>query len=36
MKSDTDPSGLKGNSCENAYYAMSRPLMVKGEITNLK
>jgi hypothetical protein len=26
MKSVNDPTGLKANSCENAYYAMSTPL----------
>jgi hypothetical protein len=29
MKSVNDPTGVKANSCENAYYAMTSPLMVK-------
>ena len=29
MKSEQDMTRLKANSCENAYYAMSSPLMVK-------
>jgi hypothetical protein len=29
MKSEQDMTVLKANSCENAFYAMSTPLMVK-------
>jgi hypothetical protein len=36
MKSEQVMSGLKANSCENAYYAMSTPLMMKCGVTNLK
>ena len=32
MKSEQDVTRLKANSCEYAYYAMSRPLMVKMSV----
>jgi hypothetical protein len=34
-KSEQDMTRLEANSCENAYYAMSGPLMVKCDVINL-
>jgi hypothetical protein len=36
VKSEQDMTRPKANSCENAFYAMSRPLMVKCGFSNLK